>query len=190
MQFPTLAACQIRWRLTPDEEQMVPATVASQEADSYAALMVEDEAGDGPDDPQRAAYRFLMNNQDQVASNILSGLVRGTKYFSSFRGSPVEPHAQRLGLVSVDGIRELVELVDIHFLEQTKDDESYVTAEFGCCWDEEHGISVLIHHGAVVASSGGNDFCGRGSTENLEAHARYCREHLDQEEKRREKERR
>jgi hypothetical protein len=124
-----------------------------------------------------------MSNQDRVAANVLSGLVRGTKYFSSFAGGPFEPHVKRLGLVTPEGIRELVELCGLDFLEQARDGECYVTAEFGCCWDEEHGISVLLHHGEFIASSVGNDFCGRGSTENVEAHARYCREHLERAEK-------
>jgi hypothetical protein len=142
-------------------------------------VRVHDEAGDGPDDPQRAAYRLLMSNQDRVAASILSGLVQGTKYFSSFSGGPFEPHVKRLGLATVDGIRALVVLCSLDFLKEAQDNECYVTAEFGCCWDEEHGISVLMHHGEFVASSGGNDFCGRGTTENLEAHARYCREYID-----------
>jgi predicted DNA-binding WGR domain protein len=174
MPFPALAACQIRWQLTPDEERMVPVPAASPEVDGYVAVAVHDEAGDGPDDPQRVAYRFLISNQDQVVANILSGLVFGMKHYSSFVGSPFEPDAEQLGLVSVDGVQELVTLYEIDFFEQAKDNESYVTAEFSCCWDEEHGISLLIHHGKAVACSVGNDFCNRGSTENLEAHAKYC----------------
>jgi predicted DNA-binding WGR domain protein len=179
MRFPLLAACQVRWQLTPDEQQLAPATPAVEQTDGYVAITVHDEKGDGPNDSQRAAFRFLMKNQDQVAARILSGLLRGTKHFSSFAGGPHEPHVTRLGLLTVDGIRELVALCDIHFLEEAKANESYVTAEFGCCWDEEHGISVLVHHGEFVASSVGDDFCGRGTADNLEAHARYCREHLE-----------
>jgi predicted DNA-binding WGR domain protein len=153
---------------------MVRSTSVSPEGDGHVAVVVDDEAGNGPADPQRAAFRFLTKNQDQVVANILSGLVFGMKHYSSFVGSPFQPDAERLGLVSVDGVRELVALYEIHFLEQAKDNASYVTAEFSCCWDEEHGISLLIHHGQVVACSVGNDFCNRGSTENLEAHAKCC----------------
>src|SRR5947209_3819216 len=96
MRFPALAACQIRWQLTPDENQMVPAEAAIPDVAGHVAVRVHDEAGDGPDDPQRVAYRFLMSNQDQVAANILSGLVRGMKYVSSFAGGPFEPHVKRL----------------------------------------------------------------------------------------------
>jgi hypothetical protein len=177
MRFPALVACQVRWQLTPDEESMVPATSAAPEVDGFAAITVHDEAGEGPDDSQRAAYRFLMQNEDQVASNVLSGLVRYARL--SLGGSPFQPHVERLGLLSVDGIRDLVELVRIGFLKQAKDNEGYVTVEIGCDWDEEHGISVLLHHGRVVAISVGCDFSHRGSTENLEAHAQICREAVD-----------
>lgn len=173
MKFPALAAYHIRWQLTPNEE-MVRSTSVAPEGDGHVAVAVDDEAGNGPGDPQRAAFRFLSSHQDQVAANILAGLVYGMKHYSSFVGSPFQPAAERLGLVSVNGVRELVEVYEMHFLEQAKDNESYVTAEFSCCWDEEHGISLLIHHGRVVACSVGNDFCNRGSTENLEAHAKYC----------------
>jgi hypothetical protein len=177
MRFPALAACQVRWQLTPDEESMVPATSAAPEVDGFAAITVHDEAGEGPDDSQRAAYRFLMQNEDQVASNVLSGLVRYVRL--SLAGSPFQPHVERLGLLSVDGIRDLVELVRIGFLKQDKDNEGYVTVEIGCDWDEEHGISVLLHHGRVLATSVGCDFSHRGSTENLEATAQKCREAVD-----------
>jgi predicted DNA-binding WGR domain protein len=171
MRFPALAACQIRWQLTRDE-RMVRSTAGAQEGDGHVAVVVHDEAGDGPDDLQRAAYRSLMKNQDQVVAKILSGLVFGMMHYSSFAGSPFEPDAERLGLVSVDGVREMVAIYEIHFLEQSKNNESYVTAEFSCCWDEEHGISLLIHHGKVIACSGcTNDFCNR---ENLETHAKCC----------------
>jgi predicted DNA-binding WGR domain protein len=171
--FPALAACQVRWQLTRDE-RMVRSASLSPEGDGHVSVAVHDEAGNGPDDPQRAAFRFLMKNQGQVMANILSGLVFGMKHYSSFVGSPFQPDAERLGLVSVDGVRELVAPYEIHFLEQAKDNEGYVTAEFSCCWDEEHGISLLLHHGQAVACSVGLDFCNRGSTENLEAHAKCC----------------
>ena len=181
--LPALAACQIRWQLTRGEQQVVPATTAAPQGGGDVTFVVLDEAGDGPDESQRAAFRFLVEHRDRVAANILAGLVRGAKYFSSLAGGPFEPHVERLGLLNVDGIRQLVVLRDLFFLEEARDGESYVTAEFGCCWDEEHGISVLTHHGEFIASSGGCDFCNRGTAENLEAHARYCREYIDRAEK-------
>src|SRR5262249_11780604 len=114
----------------------------------------------------------------------LAGLVRGAKYFSSYAGGPEEPHVERLGLMSVDGIRDLVVLVSINFLEQARDNESYVTFEFGCFWDHEHGISLLTHHGRFIANSGGSDFKSRGSADRLEAHAKGCRESLERYERR------
>ena len=173
MWFPALAACQIRWRLN-DDERLVRSETVSQEVDGRVRVVVHDEADDGPDDPQRAAYRFLEKNQDQVVANVLAALVRHTNH-DYIIGSPFQSDAQRLGLVSANGVRELVELCAVYFLEPSRDKESYVTFEFGCCFDEEHGISVLIHHGQVVATSLGDDFTQRDRN-NLEAHAQFCRE--------------
>ena len=99
--FPALATCQVRWRLTPDEEQMEP-VAPGPPADGHVTLMVHDEAGGGPTDAQRAAFRFLMENRDQFAANVLSGLVRGTKHFSSYRGGPFEPHVERRTIDEAD----------------------------------------------------------------------------------------
>src|SRR4051794_24056969 len=63
MPFPRLVDCQIRWQLTPDEEIMVPATSPTQAGGGSAAVTVHDDAGDGPDDAQRAAYRSLMGTR-------------------------------------------------------------------------------------------------------------------------------
>src|SRR5262245_57294131 len=182
LRMPALAVCRIRWQLTPDEKGLVPAPGAVP-GDGQAAFVVDDEAGGGPDDAQRAAYRFLVQNHELVAANVLVGLVRGARYFSSYAGGPEQPHVERLGLMTVEGIRELVVLSSINFLKQARDSESYVTFEFGCCWDHEHGISILTHHGQFIANSVGSDFYGRATTENLEAHAKGCRERLERSEK-------
>ena len=118
-----------------------------------------------------------MENQDQVVANVLAALVRYTNR-SYIIGSPFQLDAQRFGLVSVNGVRELVVLTFLTFLEPSKDNEGYVTVDFGSCFEEEHGISVLIHHGQVVATSVDNDFAGR-DTDNLEGHAQFCREIMD-----------
>src|SRR5262249_17296878 len=149
IRFPTLAACHIRWVLARDDT-LLRSKSAPRKSDWPADLIVHDEPGDGPHDPQRSAMRFVLENQEQIASNVCSELLREVSTFTV----PALQQAEALGLLSIDGIQELVELCAIHFLEETKDKESYITVDFGCCWDEEHGISVLMHHGRVVAISG------------------------------------
>jgi hypothetical protein len=66
-------------------------------------------------------------------------------------------------------------LCGITILQPGLDHKSTVAFDFRVGWDPEHGISVLMHDGRVLAASGRGDFCGRadggvGHAKELQAH--------------------
>ena len=50
-----------------------------------------------------------------------------------------------------DQLRGLIGLNFVHVLAESKDGVCYIGCEFGCEWEEEHGLGVMTHRGEVVA---------------------------------------
>src|ERR1700733_3035369 len=46
--------------------------------------------------------------------------------------------------------RQLIGLHNVHFVPLLKEGLPYVGYEFGCTWDGEHGLGVLMHGSRVV----------------------------------------
>ena len=46
--------------------------------------------------------------------------------------------------------RRLIGLHNVHFVPLMKDGLPYFGYEFGCIWDDEHGLGVLMHGRRVV----------------------------------------
>jgi len=63
-----------------------------------------------------------------------------------------------------------IELIGINLLDRGFDEIGFSLFDFAVGWDEEHGVSILMHRNRVLAASGLGDFTNRG--ENLIAHAR------------------
>jgi hypothetical protein len=56
----------------------------------------------------------------------------------------------------VNGFRRLIGLSSVHVHPVVRDEMPYVGFEFGCTWDNEHGLGVLMH-GTRVVKLGGAD---------------------------------
>jgi len=46
---------------------------------------------------------------------------------------------------SVSDLRQLIGLYAVNVHQVVKNDLPYLGFEFGCAWDEEHGLGVLMH---------------------------------------------
>lgn len=57
-----------------------------------------------------------------------------------------------------------IELTEIGLFDHGFDEVGFCTFDFDVGWDEEHGLSILMHKGHVLAASSGADFTGRGSS--------------------------
>ena len=47
-------------------------------------------------------------------------------------------------------LQNLIGLNIVHVLDELNDGVCYIGCEFGCQWDEEHGLGVMTHRGQVV----------------------------------------
>jgi hypothetical protein len=173
--FPSLAACRILFDIWWDG-RVCEANNPSETTGSVP-IVVLDTTNCIPSPAQNAAHLYLMQNQDEILSVVLQALnttarsnveevrknVSNAEILERFNHAITENQ-----LDTVEGVKKQVELIEIGFLGQEKNKHAYVSLDFNCSWDNEHGTSVLMHKNQVLAISGCADFYDHG--EGLEAH--------------------
>lgn len=104
-----------------------------------------------PTEQDRASVQWLLDHEAAVASAILERLL--AEYPRLQRLYDYErPDREALmpDVSSSKDFRQLIGLQNVHVLQLLKDGIPYVGYEFGCTWDEEHGLGVLLHGTRVV----------------------------------------
>ena len=73
--------------------------------------------------------------------------------------SPQEAEELLPMLTTPGDLQQLIGLYVVNVHQIAKDGIPYLGFEFGCTWDQEHGLGVLMH-GTRVVAVGGNDTAG------------------------------
>lgn len=99
----------------------------------------------------RAAYDHLLANQEMVQSRILARLLN---WYGELRPR-VFREVEAIGwsmpeVHRTDDFRRLIGLSSIHLMNVRREGLAYVGYEFGCSWDEEHGLGLMMHKDRVV----------------------------------------
>jgi hypothetical protein len=104
-----------------------------------------------------ASVQWLLDHDDEIASALLKGLlVEYPKLQLEYGYEGAERDEWMPDVLSSDEFRSLIGLHSVHVHPLTKDGLPYFGYEFGCTWDEEHGLGVLMH-GLRVVEIGGAD---------------------------------
>ncbi|MBP6699541.1 MAG: hypothetical protein KA175_18115 [Flavobacteriales bacterium] len=111
--------------------------------------MVVESPSIGPE--HLAAYEHLLSQQEQVQSSILARLLN---WYSELRPK-VFREVEAIGwsmpeVYQTGDFRKLIGLSSIHLMNAQRDGLAYVGYEFGCSWDEEHGLGLMLHGNRVV----------------------------------------
>jgi len=104
-----------------------------------------------PTEQDRASVQWLLDHEAAVASAVLEGLLAEyprLQRLYDYEGPDRE--ALMPDVSSSKDFRQLIGLQNVHVLQLLKDGIPYVGYEFGCTWDEEHGLGVLLHGTRVV----------------------------------------
>ena len=135
------------------------------------------ENGNGFGAYQENAWSFIVTNPSTIESELRRKLwppCLGNYHYFIGEVDPNDEEWTRIRSVqnweqpsALDG---QVELTSIGLVDDGFDDVGFSLFEFAVGWDEEHGLSVLMHRGYVLAASCGADFTGRGP--NLIPHAK------------------
>jgi hypothetical protein len=109
-----------------------------------------------PSDAQAKAMKYQMENGDKVITAVLNSL---RPYYADLRPKYLkflgsEADALMPKIQSLNQLRGLIDLRHVHVHPWKKDEISYVGLQFGCTWDQEHGLGVMLHQSRVVDIGG------------------------------------
>jgi hypothetical protein len=119
------------------------------------AIPGDDDEPETPPPPtveQAKAYQHLKDNQDAIAAAVLQAIAKEYPTLQESYGYE-DDEAEELmpDITKPEDLRNLIGLGIVHVLAAAKKGAAYVGFEFGCTWDEEHGLGVLTHGTRVVA---------------------------------------
>ena len=120
-------------------------------SDGVVKIYAPDRDESPPTEQDRASVQWLLDHEAEVASTVLEGLLAEyprLQRLYSYEGADSE--ALMPDVSSSEDFRQLIGLHNVHVLQLLKDGIPYVGYEFGCTWDEEHGLGVLLHGTRVV----------------------------------------
>jgi hypothetical protein len=119
-------------------------------------LAIHDVSGDGPLQSQIEAFKYLISNElaisQAVSHAILEYYSANCEEWRSARRPLSKSFTEKTvpRVLTLEKLKRLVCLLDVHVHESSKDGFSFVGFGFECSWDEEHGVGVLTHKGAIV----------------------------------------
>jgi hypothetical protein len=128
------------------------------ESDGSARLTITPEKDDAPTPPlpeQVRAFQFLLGNEHSLSISVLAAIfseyptLRNSYDYDEEEAVELMPEIER-----AEQLRSLIGLSNIHVLSVAKDGVAYLGFEFGCTWDNEHGLGVMTHRDRVVEVGG------------------------------------
>ena len=109
-----------------------------------------------PTAAQGNALTYHLQNGDRVFAAVLETLL---PYYHRMRPKYIEylgDDADRLmpELTPPDALAPLIDLRQVHVHPWERSGIGYVGLQFGCTWDVEHGLGVMMHNDCVVDLGG------------------------------------
>ncbi len=128
------------------------------ESDGSAQLHImpqKERARTPPLPEQERAFRLLLEKERVVADSVLRAIFQTYPGLRDNYGYEDEEAAELMPDIERPGqLRPLIGLSDVHILNVAKGGIAYIGFEFGCTWDEEHGLGVMTHQERVVEVGG------------------------------------
>lgn len=103
------------------------------------------------------AYTYLSTHSEQICSSILNHLFSEYKNLQadySYDYDEAEIKEMMPDIETVEQFRNLIGLSRIHIMNVAKDGHAYVGYEFGCTWEEEHGLGFMTHKDRIIDFGG------------------------------------
>jgi len=108
-------------------------------------------------DSERASIDWVIENEASISKSLLLSLLEEYPSLQEPYGYSVQEKAELMPDVStIEDFRALIGLHTVHIHPVLKAGIPYAGFEFGCTWDDEHGLGVLMH-GTRTVEIGGAD---------------------------------
>ena len=112
-----------------------------------------------PSKAQFNGYRYLLQHGESVRDKVLQAIFDAypdwKAQLKDFLGDDLE-HLMPTLTTPLE-LRALIGLSTVHILSEAKDEHAFVGFEFGCTWEEEHGLGVMSHRDQIVAVGAAED---------------------------------
>lgn len=109
-----------------------------------------------PADYQCEAMTFHLTHGERVFSAVLKALRpyydEMRPRYRTFLGDEFEALMPAVG--TKEDLASLIDLRHVHIHPWSKDGVGYVGLQFGCTWDQEHGLGLMMHLDRVVEIGG------------------------------------
>jgi hypothetical protein len=135
---------------------------ASECSDGTAEIIFAPEGRDiSPlDKNEQALVQWFCDHEPSVSEAVKTVIFQTyPDWLESYGYSAAEEAEFMPALWSVDGLKRLIGLHSINLHQIDRDGIPYIGYEFGCTWDPEHGLGVLMY-GTRMVEIGGSDTAG------------------------------
>ena len=103
------------------------------------------------------SVRWVIDHEASISNALLSSLLKEYPSLQAQYGYSGEEETRLMpDIKSVEEFRGLIGLHAVNIHQVEKDGIPYAGFEFGCTWDEEHGLGILMH-GTRPVEIGGAD---------------------------------
>lgn len=100
-----------------------------------------------PSDAQCRAMKFQIEHGEEVVQSVLTALL---PHYKELKKEWESCGGKMPAVVASADFKKMMGLSQVHVLPDVSDDLAYVGMEFGCEWDDEHGLGVVLHGSRVV----------------------------------------
>jgi hypothetical protein len=108
-------------------------------------------------DSEKSSVRWVIENEASISKALIASLLAEYPSLQAQYGYSGQEKADLMPDVrAAEDFRNLIGLHSVNVHPLQKDGIPYVGFEFGCTWDDEHGLGVLMH-GTRTVEIGGAD---------------------------------
>jgi hypothetical protein len=101
------------------------------------------------------AFNYLIENQKTIKDSILNYLLNQYPNLQEQYGYEDDEKSEYMPEVkSKEQFKQLIEMSNVHLMNVEKEGYAYVGYEFGCKWDDEHGIGFMTHKDRIIDFGG------------------------------------
>jgi hypothetical protein len=125
---------------------------------AHLSIGAPDKPGKLPPSPEQAnGFRYLLEHETAIRDAILRAIMAAYPAMQKQYGYSEEEARQLMpDLQNQSDLKKLIGLSTVHVLTTSKSKLAYLGFEFGCSWDDEHGLGLMTHKNRVV-EVGGSD---------------------------------
>ena len=96
---------------------------------------------------------WLLENHEEQANAVTAAILAEyptirRSYLDAYGDEDVDDILPEIS--SVDELKKLIGLYNVNIHQVSKNSIPYVGYEFGCAWDDEHGLGILIHEKRMI----------------------------------------